>query len=189
MGTGDFLAQTVLEKTKVSQLDYMRTIKFFSIGFFIAVSMGLFSWLAVNRQTNNVEYLRIVHRVLDFGSGMVCSINALQPKRRWVAPCKKYSSINSYSRQSSWPRCYRWSVIRSIMTWKRSKTKCATTMWIYWHRTMPCGHGCSWSISVSCHWTIRCCWRNRWPFCGIFTFRGEPICANGPQQPHRLQFL
>lgn len=41
MGTGDFLAQTVLEKTKVTQLNYVRTIQFFSIGFFIAVSAAM----------------------------------------------------------------------------------------------------------------------------------------------------
>lgn len=38
MGTGDFIAQIVIEQQKLQQWDAMRTLKFFSIGFVIAVS-------------------------------------------------------------------------------------------------------------------------------------------------------
>lgn len=38
MGTGDFIAQTLLEKNKLSTVDYWRTANFFGIGFVVAVS-------------------------------------------------------------------------------------------------------------------------------------------------------
>lgn len=38
MGAGDFIAQIVIEQQKLQQWDAMRTLKFFSIGFVIAVS-------------------------------------------------------------------------------------------------------------------------------------------------------
>lgn len=172
MGAGDFLAQTVLEKTEVSQLDYVRTAKFFSIGFFIAVSDDLSSCCQLEFEINENES---VDRVPVSVNGMACLINASQPKRQWDAPCKKYVSINSYSRHSFWPHCYRWLAIHSIRMWKKSKIKYRMTMWTFWHRIMPSGRGYNWSISDLCHWTIKCCSRNRWLCCGTFISRGEPI--------------
>lgn len=39
MGAGDVIAQTVFEKTKIQDLDYMRSAKFLGIGFCVVVSI------------------------------------------------------------------------------------------------------------------------------------------------------
>lgn len=38
MGTGDVIAQTFLEKTEIKNLNILRTVQFFGIGFFIGVN-------------------------------------------------------------------------------------------------------------------------------------------------------
>lgn len=38
MGTGDVIAQSFLEKTEIKNLNILRTVQFFGIGFFIGVN-------------------------------------------------------------------------------------------------------------------------------------------------------
>lgn len=38
MGSGDFIAQTIIEKRQIAKVDFMRTLKFLTIGFCVVVS-------------------------------------------------------------------------------------------------------------------------------------------------------
>lgn len=157
MGVGDFLAQTVVEKTEVSQLDYVRTIRFFSIGFVIAVSVARWNRIYWMDQWKCSNCIGDSFRVRDYGNGTAFWINMWQQRLQSAEQCKKYFSIKWYSLQYFWPHYSQSSATHSIKTYTKSKTNYKMTIRIFYWQIMPFGHGFSSSISALCHWTIKCC--------------------------------
>lgn len=103
MGTGDFIAQTIIEKQQISNVDFLRTLKFFSIGFCVAVIHILYIFIDESTRFEKiVNLLPSKHcylfsdRVPAYVSGMLLwmLIHVKRPKPPSVEPFKKYASIN-----------------------------------------------------------------------------------------------
>lgn len=152
MGSGDFIAQMALENTKVTNVDYWRTAKFFGIGFIVAVSTTQF----VHKLECAYKLLKIVHFISISGSRSSLLVRCPRPSYT----CQK--AINPYIGKSF----HRSSGICASIPWRPSSDHWILAASWYWKNQNQITNGICWHFKIK----LLCMAMgaiDQFPFCAI----------------------